>query len=53
MLYFFLRASRSTIYVFIQLTVLFAILELATKWYEKNLWEGQGKEKILKYYILK
>ena len=28
---------------------LLAILELATKWYEKNLWEGQGKEKILKY----
>lgn len=28
---------------------LFAILELATKWYEKNLWEGKGKEKILKY----
>lgn len=28
---------------------LFAILELATKWYEKNLWEGRGKEKILKY----
>ena len=28
---------------------LFAILELATKWYEKNLWEGQGKEKILQY----
>ncbi|MCX6766783.1 MAG: DNA primase [Candidatus Moranbacteria bacterium] len=28
---------------------LFAILELATKWYEKNLWEGRGKEKILSY----
>jgi DNA primase len=28
---------------------LLAILELATKWYEKNLWEGRGKEKILKY----
>lgn len=28
---------------------LFAVLELATKWYEKNLWEGKGKEKILKY----
>lgn len=28
---------------------LFSILELATKWYEKNLWEGRGKEKILKY----
>ncbi|OGI25546.1 MAG: DNA primase [Candidatus Moranbacteria bacterium RBG_13_45_13] len=28
---------------------LFSILELATKWYEKNLWEGKGKEKILKY----
>lgn len=28
---------------------LFAILELATKWYEKNLWEGRGKEKILPY----
>jgi DNA primase len=28
---------------------LFAILELATKWYEKNLWEGRGKEKILLY----
>jgi DNA primase len=25
------------------------ILELATKWYEKNLWEGKGKDKILKY----
>ena len=28
---------------------LFQILELATKWYEKNLWEGKGKEKILRY----
>jgi DNA primase len=28
---------------------LYKILELATKWYEKNLWEGRGKEKILKY----
>jgi DNA primase len=28
---------------------LFKILELATKWYEKNLWEGRGKEKILGY----
>jgi len=28
---------------------LFEILELATKWYEKNLWEGRGKEKILNY----
>lgn len=28
---------------------LFQILELATKWYEKNLWEGKGKEKILNY----
>lgn len=28
---------------------LYKILELATKWYEKNLWEGTGKEKILKY----
>jgi len=28
---------------------LFKILELATKWYEKNLWEGKGKEKILGY----
>ncbi len=28
---------------------LYNILELATKWYEKNLWEGKGKEKILKY----
>ncbi|OGI25985.1 MAG: DNA primase [Candidatus Moranbacteria bacterium RBG_13_45_13] len=27
----------------------YQILELATKWYEKNLWEGKGKEKILKY----
>lgn len=25
------------------------ILELATKFYEKQLWEGSGKEKILKY----
>jgi DNA primase len=24
-------------------------LELATKWYEKNLWEGKGKDRILKY----
>lgn len=30
-------------------TKLFKILELATKWYEKNLWEGKGKDKILKY----
>jgi len=28
---------------------LFSILELTTKWYEKNLWEGKGKEKILPY----
>src|SRR4030042_2999693 len=28
---------------------LYEILELATKWYEKNLWEGKGKERILKY----
>ncbi len=28
---------------------LYEILELATKWYEKNLWEGRGKEKILGY----
>lgn len=28
---------------------LYEILELAAKWYEKNLWEGKGKEKILKY----
>jgi DNA primase len=28
---------------------LYKILELATKWYEKNLWEGKGKEKILPY----
>jgi len=28
---------------------LFEILELATKWYEKNLWEGRGKEKVLNY----
>ncbi len=28
---------------------LFAILELAEKWYEKNLWEGKGKERILGY----
>lgn len=28
---------------------LYAILELSTKWYEKNLWEGTGREKILKY----
>jgi DNA primase len=28
---------------------LFAILELATKWYEKNLWEGREKERILPY----
>jgi DNA primase len=28
---------------------LFNILELATKWYEKNLWEGKEKDKILKY----
>ncbi|MDD3487526.1 MAG: DNA primase [Candidatus Moranbacteria bacterium] len=29
--------------------VLYNILELATKWYEKNLWEGKGKEKALPY----
>lgn len=28
---------------------LFNILELATKWYEKNLWEGKEKDRILKY----
>jgi len=28
---------------------LYQILELATKWYEKNLWDGKGKDKILKY----
>ncbi|HLM83972.1 MAG TPA: DNA primase [Candidatus Bathyarchaeia archaeon] len=28
---------------------LFKILELATKWYEVNLWQGKGKEKILNY----
>ncbi|OGI24004.1 MAG: DNA primase [Candidatus Moranbacteria bacterium RIFOXYA1_FULL_44_8] len=28
---------------------LYNILELAAKWYEKNLWEGRGKEKILGY----
>jgi DNA primase len=28
---------------------LYKILELATKWYEKNLWEGRGREKILQY----
>ena len=28
---------------------LYEILELAAKWYEKNLWEGKGKEKILNY----
>jgi len=28
---------------------LFQILELAAKWYEKNLWEGKGREKILGY----
>jgi DNA primase len=28
---------------------LYEILELATKWYEKNLWEGKGKDKIVKY----
>lgn len=28
---------------------LYAILELATKWYEKNLWEGKGRDKILEY----
>ena len=27
----------------------YQILELATKWYEKNLWEGKGKDKILEY----
>lgn len=28
---------------------LFALLELATKFYEKQLWDGSGKEKILGY----
>jgi DNA primase len=28
---------------------LFALLELATKFYEKQLWDGAGKEKILGY----
>ena len=28
---------------------LYQILELAAKWYEKNLWEGKGREKTLKY----
>jgi DNA primase len=28
---------------------LYSILDLATKWYEKNLWEGKGKENILDY----
>jgi DNA primase len=28
---------------------LYLILDLATKWYEKNLWEGRGKENILNY----
>jgi DNA primase len=28
---------------------LYSVLELATKWYEKNLWEGKGKEKVLAY----
>src|SRR3989339_362411 len=28
---------------------LYRILELAAKWYEKNLWEGRGREKALKY----
>ncbi len=28
---------------------LYSILELATKWYEKNLWEGKGRSKALKY----
>jgi len=28
---------------------LYQILDLAAKWYEKNLWEGKGKEKILGY----
>lgn len=28
---------------------LFALLELATKFYEKQLWDGSGKEKILSY----
>ena len=28
---------------------LFNILELATKWYEKNLWDGKERDKILKY----
>jgi DNA primase len=31
--------------------VLYKILELAAKWYEKNLWEGKGKEKILGYLL--
>jgi DNA primase len=30
-------------------TRLFQILDLATKWYEKNLWEGKGKERTLSY----
>lgn len=28
---------------------LYALLELAAKFYEKQIWEGQGKEKILPY----
>ncbi|OGI28258.1 MAG: DNA primase [Candidatus Moranbacteria bacterium RIFOXYA1_FULL_44_7] len=28
---------------------LYRILELAAKWYEKNRWEGRGREKALKY----
>lgn len=28
---------------------LFALLELATKFYEKQLWDGAGKDRILKY----
>jgi DNA primase len=28
---------------------LYLIMELATKWYEKNLWEGKGKGNILGY----
>lgn len=28
---------------------IYALLELATKFYEKQLWEGQGQEKILAY----
>jgi DNA primase len=28
---------------------LYQILELAAKWYEKNLWEGKGQGEVLKY----